>query len=166
MANICLQSWTERYRAFMPRRVLSGDSLGALERWAGDYLSDGTCTIWLARAEATCVGVIVLSRQQRGRLVVEQLFVLPQAQGTGIGTALMARAMESAGRSGTRLELWAAQDNHAARGWYGHLGGRACRVGGLVWNGYRLPMVLYRWNHLRPPDPPRLYNVDKQCLQG
>ena len=72
---------------------------------------------------------------------VEQLYVLPDRQGRGIGKALMATAMQTS----TELQLWTFQRNLAARAFYERLGFVAIEETDGAANEEREPDVLYRW---------------------
>lgn len=66
--------------------------------------------VWLAEDSDRIVGIAALKGQ-----VLEQLYVLPDAQRQGIGSALLQHAIEHAGET---LELWTFQRNTTARTFY------------------------------------------------
>jgi putative acetyltransferase len=72
---------------------------------------------------------------------VEHLYVLPAAQGRGMGSALLARAMAQE----AELSLWTFQRNGPARAFYERHGFRAVRETDGAENEEREPDVLYRW---------------------
>jgi putative acetyltransferase len=72
---------------------------------------------------------------------IDQLYVLPGAQGTGVGTALLGIAKSQA-RS---LSLWTFQRNDAARGFYEKRGFIVTKVTDGSENEEREPDVLYSW---------------------
>ncbi|HEY9039512.1 MAG TPA: GNAT family N-acetyltransferase [Roseovarius sp.] len=79
---------------------------------------------------------------------VHALYVHPRAQGRGMGRALL----EDAKRSQTRLELYVAEANEAARAFYSAHGfaeaGRGCGAG----NDERLPDIHMIWQQDRSTD--------------
>jgi GNAT superfamily N-acetyltransferase len=79
------------------------------------------CAIWLAYRGGALAGLIALDGRH-----VEQLYVEPDAQGTGVGSALLAEAkrLQPAG-----LSLFTFQRNARARAFYEARGFRAVRFG-------------------------------------
>src|SRR4051812_4562570 len=73
---------------------------------------------------------------------VEHLYVEPDRQGEGTGSALLAAA-KSAQPDG--LDLWAFQRNARARRFYERRGFRAVRFTDGATNQERTPDVLYHW---------------------
>jgi GNAT superfamily N-acetyltransferase len=70
--------------------------------------------VWLARAAGAPVGMLVLE----GGLLAD-LYVAPEAQGTGVGTALLAHAKR---RRPDGLQLWVFASNRPARAFYARHG--------------------------------------------
>jgi GNAT superfamily N-acetyltransferase len=145
LAAVCRQSWRDRYRRIVPGRVLSIDSLSALERWMRGLLAAPATWGRVAMVERVPVGVAVFRRRPGSRLELFQLFVHPERQRIGAGHALLCDGLDLAARRGMRLELWVVRDNIASRRWYEAHGGRAGRPGRLRWNGSTLPLRLYDW---------------------
>jgi ribosomal protein S18 acetylase RimI-like enzyme len=146
MAAVCRASWRERYRGMVPGRVLGSDGVGSLARWMQGVLAAKGTFARLAIVAGKPVGVAVYRRKGGGRLELFQLFVAPRFQGIGAGRALIAAGLAEAARCGMRLELWVARDNVAAQLWYARRGGRPTGLtGGIPWNGWRLPVRLWRW---------------------
>lgn len=79
------------------------------------------CELWLARRDGQLVGMLALD----GRLI-DQLFVAVEAQRTGVGTALVRKAME---RSPEGLVLFTFQKNLPARALYEKHGFTIVRFG-------------------------------------
>lgn len=71
---------------------------------------------------------------------VEQLYVLPDAQGFGVGSALLAQAMSGQ----DEVRLWTFEANNSARRFYEARGFAAERMTDGE-NEEREPDVLYRW---------------------
>jgi len=68
-----------------------------------------TCEVWGAVDDTAMVGMIAFREDW-----IDQLYVLPRAQGRGIGTALLGVAQSSF----ARLHLWTFQRNARARSFY------------------------------------------------
>jgi GNAT superfamily N-acetyltransferase len=67
------------------------------------------CTLWGTFDGDAMTGVIAFQDDW-----IEQLYVLPEAQGQGVGTALLDVAKHTSGR----LQLWTFQRNAQARRFY------------------------------------------------
>jgi GNAT superfamily N-acetyltransferase len=67
------------------------------------------CTLWGAFDDDRMTGLIAFRDEW-----IEQLYVLPEAQGRGVGTVLL----DVAKRASVRLQLWTFQRNAPARRFY------------------------------------------------
>jgi GNAT superfamily N-acetyltransferase len=92
--------------------------------------------VWLAGRGGRVEGLLCLRCD-----FVEQLFVGPDAQGTGAGSALLDRAKE---RSPSGLHLYTFQRNTRARGFYERRGFRLLRWG-ISPPPENEPDVFYAW---------------------
>ena len=72
---------------------------------------------------------------------LEQLYVLPQFQGQGVGARLLARAKEGQ----PAFQFWVFQRNLNARRFYEHHGARLVRLTDGSENEEREPDALYEW---------------------
>jgi GNAT superfamily N-acetyltransferase len=79
------------------------------DRWFYRERMFATCTLWGAFDGDVMTGVIAFHDDW-----IEQLYVLPEAQGRGVGTQLL----DSAKRASERLQLWTFQRNTRARRFY------------------------------------------------
>jgi GNAT superfamily N-acetyltransferase len=95
-----------------------------------------TCELWGAFAGDVLVGIIAFREGS-----VEQLYVLPQVQGRGIGTALLAKAQSAF----AQLCLWTFQRNREARRFYEARGFRLIEETDGARNEEREPDALYLW---------------------
>jgi putative acetyltransferase len=93
------------------------------------------CEVWGAFAP-DLVGIIALQPNW-----LDQLYVLPERQGDGIGTALLALAKKAY----AELTLWTFQRNASARRFYERNGFVALEETDGQRNEEREPDVLYRW---------------------
>jgi len=93
--------------------------------------------VWVAEVDGEIVGMAALTEDQ-----LDHLYVSPDAQGRGAGSALLEKAKEH--RPGG-FTFWVFQQNHDARRFYEN---RACRVVRLTdgrHNEERTPDALYEW---------------------
>ncbi|WP_407154443.1 GNAT family N-acetyltransferase [Bradyrhizobium sp. STM 3557] len=95
-----------------------------------------TCEVWGSFAADELTGMIAFRDGW-----IEQLYVLPRAQGHGSGTALL----EIAKRAFDRLQLWTFQRNSAARRFYGRRGFVLVEETDGARNEEREPDALYCW---------------------
>lgn len=98
------------------------------------------CETWLAQVEGTPVGILVLDGDD-----VDWLFVHPDAQGRGVGTALLRHAKSK--RPGG-LALWVFESNVSAQRFYERHGFVAVLRTDGAQNEEHQPDVRYVWgNH-------------------
>ncbi len=105
--------------------------------WRTNLLANGT--VLGAYGEDRLAGVIAY-----GEGWIHQLDVLPECQGKGIGSALMAHAM----RDMDEIRLWTFQRNAEARGFYERHGFSALEETDGSGNEEREPDILYLWQRL------------------
>jgi GNAT superfamily N-acetyltransferase len=93
--------------------------------------------VWVAEVDGRVVGVAALNGD-----MLDQLYILPGAQGQGIGSVLLdkAKTLRPSGFS-----LYAFQRNRRARGFYERRGFVAIAFGDGAGNEEGEPDVLYRW---------------------
>lgn len=106
------------------------------DRWFYRERVFSTCTAWGAFAGGVLVGIIAFREG-----CIDQLYVLPRAQGRGVGTCLL----EIAKSKGDDLSLWTFQRNVAARRFYERHGFVIVEETDGSENEEREPDVLYRW---------------------
>lgn len=94
------------------------------------------CQIWGAEEDGRLVGVIAFLEDW-----IDQLYVLPEAQGRGIGTKLL----EVAKSAYPSLSLWTFQRNAAARRFYEKHGFLVVDESDGAGNEEKEPDVLYKW---------------------
>ena len=103
-------------------------------------------TGWVARCQQQVVAMCSLqtriSTAQGGRVgLIEDVFVLPEFRGQGVGTLLLDRVGSWAQQAGYRsLELIAEEDNHPALAFYQK-------------RGWQTPPLAYRCIALHPDTP-------------
>lgn len=92
--------------------------------------------VWVAEVEGEIVGMLAVADG-----FLQQLYILPQSQGMGIGSILLEKAIEL---SPGGLDLWAFQQNERARGFYERRGFVAVEFTDGAHNEERTPDVRYR----------------------
>jgi GNAT superfamily N-acetyltransferase len=95
-----------------------------------------TCVLWGAFDASAMTGMIAFKDDW-----IEQLYVLPAAQGRGTGSALLEIAM----RAADRLRLWTFQRNTRARDFYEARGFEPIEHTDGTRNEENEPDVLYLW---------------------
>jgi putative acetyltransferase len=99
--------------------------------------------VWLAEEDGRPLGFLAIRRSRSdGWETLERLYVEPDAQNRGIGTALLdkAKALRPAG-----LHLWVFQKNEGARRFYERHGFRLVKLTDGAENMEREPDALYAW---------------------
>jgi ribosomal protein S18 acetylase RimI-like enzyme len=94
------------------------------------------CAVWGAFDGAMLAGIIAFREG-----FIDQLYVLPQAQGLGVGTALLAKAQSIF----TELRLWTFQRNLRARRFYEARGFALVEETDGARNEEKEPDALYLW---------------------
>jgi GNAT superfamily N-acetyltransferase len=102
--------------------------------WAGHLFE--TCEIWGAERDGKLLGVIAFQKDW-----IDQLYILPEAQGQGIGSILL----DIAKAAHPELRLWTFQRNAEARRFYEARGFAAIKETDGAGNEEKEPDVLYRW---------------------
>jgi GNAT superfamily N-acetyltransferase len=97
--------------------------------------------VWVAEEDGRVVGMAVLSDD-----MLEHIYVHPNAQGRGAGSALLHQAML---RRPAGFTLWVFQQNEQARRFYERRGLHAIRLTDGSGNEEKTPDALYEWW----PDP-------------
>ena len=107
------------------------------------------CDIWLATEEDKIVGLLAIADEQ-----IDQLYVEPECQGRGIGSALLdhAKALVPAG-----LWLFTHQANERARAFYERRGFRAVKLG-VSPPPESEPDVKYAWSSRENARDPRQHH--------
>ncbi len=126
------------HRASFDERLpwLAGLHTPAEDRWFYRERVFAECTVWGAFKADALVGIMAFRPDW-----IDQFYVLPQAQRTGVGSALLHIAKAQA----TSLSLWTFQRNTAARRFYEKHGFIATMETDGSENEEREPDVLYRW---------------------
>jgi len=94
------------------------------------------CTVWGAVSGPRLIGIIAFRAGW-----IDQLYVLPACQGSGVGTSLLDMPKSKQ----RRLRLWTFQRNARARAFYERRGFVAFEETDGTRNDEREPDVLYEW---------------------
>jgi GNAT superfamily N-acetyltransferase len=111
------------------------------DRWFFRERVYPACEVWGA-FEGTTMHAFIAFREDW----IEHLYVLPQSQGHGAGSALL----EVARSAFPHLYLWTFQRNVGARGFYASRGFVAVRETDGARNDEHEPDVLYEWRAASP----------------
>ena len=109
------------------------------DRWFYRERMFATCEIWGTFDSEVMTGLIAFREGW-----IDQLYVLPRAQGRGAGSTLL----EIAQRTFDRLQLWTFQRNEAARRFYEQRGFALVRETDGSANEEKEPDALYLWTSL------------------
>lgn len=151
IAAISVRAWAHAYADFLDARVLAQRTVsGQAERWRGWLAGDETRTV-VAGVNGQLVGYATVgpSRDADATSDVGQLaglYVDPPAQGAGLGTTLLADAVERLrGERFGVATLWVFEQNGLGRAFYERHGWSADPDGagreGADWHG---PALRYR----------------------
>jgi GNAT superfamily N-acetyltransferase len=99
--------------------------------------------VWLAEEDGSPLGFLAIRRSRRnGWEVLEKLYVDPEAQNRGVGTALLEKAKELRPDG---FVLWVFQKNIGARRFYERHGFRLVKLTDGAENMEHEPDALYGW---------------------
>jgi GNAT superfamily N-acetyltransferase len=96
------------------------------------------CDVWIAELDGRLAGFVALKRD-----LLEHLYVHPDLQREGVGTALLAKARELCPKG---FCLWVFQQNAQARRFYEWSGMRLVRPTDGATNEERMPDAEYSWS--------------------
>jgi GNAT superfamily N-acetyltransferase len=161
ISKVQVEAWRDAYVGILPDQSLIDMNPGkAAPRWMRIIvqMSDAR-QFCVAECEGKTVGfchggtqrrVLDPTRRRRpGAAEIYALYVDPNFQGFGIGSALMLRVAQHLGEAGfTSLALSMLSGNRIARRFYEHLGGVAGEESPSVVMGIPTSEVLYRWSDI------------------
>jgi GNAT superfamily N-acetyltransferase len=160
IADVQHASWQTAYLGVLPHEVLTAlDQAQGAAFWHRVLSRAGAHEgVLIALLEEEPVGFVsfgpIRERIPGYQAEFYALYVRPEAQGCGIGTALMARAArELVRRRCLAATVWVLEDNQLGRRFYEHLGGdlltgaKPLHYRGRSYEGVR--EVAYGWRDLR-----------------
>jgi GNAT superfamily N-acetyltransferase len=152
IARLHWLGWEQTYRGALPDALLDGTTLDMRRtQWAA-WLPDKQAGLTLAEIAGEAVGFVCAIRARDivahgAASEIQLLYVLRQAQGAGVGAALL-RA--GAGRANALwpgpMGLWVVTGNMRARRFYERMGGRAGPERREVLRGAAIDEVAYLWD--------------------
>ena len=151
VAIVHVRSWQAAYRGLLPDAVLDGLSAeGRAEMWRAQLSEASETGMWVAETADAAAGFVAAGPQhpptEEGTAEVYAIYVAPERYRTGVGTALLTRAVEELKKAGFRQAvLWALAGNEAADRFYRANGWQpdgATKVDEM--EGLQLPQVRYR----------------------
>jgi ribosomal protein S18 acetylase RimI-like enzyme len=160
IAGVQARSWRGAYLGMLPHEVLAGFGAAQGETFWRRILerSDGADSVLVAEFQREVVG-FVSSGPIRDRIPgyhgeFYALYVVPEAQGCGIGTSLIAHAARGLVRHRVlSAAVWVLEDNVLGRRFYERLGGHLLGIAKtLAYRGTNYPAVremAYGWPDLR-----------------
>ena len=122
IAGVQSRTWFVAYDGIVDRRVMEERAADRPQRWRG-HLADGTPT-WVAESGATVLGIMSAGPSRdpdapEGTGELWMLYVDPEAQGRGVGRALLGEAVGVWRQRGfAQATLWVFEANAKARGFY------------------------------------------------
>ena len=158
IAGLHLANWRAAYRGIVPDNPLDGITVESRRQYWEHVLAepDGTEFVYVAEdADGRLLGIasggpdVGGDPRYRGELYV--LHVRPDAQGQGVGRALMRAVVERLAANGiTTLLVWMLRENYPARRFYAALGGQFIREQPALFEGMLLMDAGYGWLDTTP----------------
>lgn len=130
MARVHVLSWQSAYQGLLPQELIDGLSIETRTRQWREWLEAPKAHLNLVAcdSEGQVLGFVSGGRL-RGDYAgfdceLAAIYLLPQAQGTGMGRALFGQMQDLLRARGyQRMLVWVLASNEAAKGFYRHLGG-------------------------------------------
>ncbi len=153
IARLHLANWRAAYRGIVPNDLLDAITVESRQQHWESVLAEpnGTEFVYVAEdADGQLLGIasggpeVHGDPQYHGELYV--LHVRSEAQGRGVGRALMRAVTERLAEDGiTTLLVWMLRENHAARRFYEVMGGQFVREQPAMFEGILLMDAGYGW---------------------
>jgi GNAT superfamily N-acetyltransferase len=152
VAAIHASSWRSAYRGLLSEHYLTHDVDADRSRvWQRRFAELGRedFNVFIAQEADRAVGfACVFMEEPAPTVLIDNLHVIPEKQGGGIGRQLMASVAEwvAAREPDARVYLWVFEKNLAARGFYRRLGAVETGVQEHETpDGLRLPAIRCEW---------------------
>jgi len=131
IARVHVESWQATYPGIVPQRVLENLSVERrMARWSSLLADPGEARIWIAELDGRVAGFAGTTRPADPALGIgvaelETIYLLPAAQGLGLGRLLLKRATDDLmARGFSAAILWVLTANDRARRFYEAAGWR------------------------------------------
>lgn len=124
IAEIHVETWRATYPGVMPQQLLDDLSVDDRERDWASRLARPEFDVFVAEQDDAVVGFVTVGRSWGvlGAGEVYAIYVVPAAQGTGAGRALMDAAVAALSERWDEAILWVATENPRARRFYERYG--------------------------------------------
>jgi ribosomal protein S18 acetylase RimI-like enzyme len=139
IARIHVESWRATYPGIVPQSILDGLSVARrTELWSRRLLDPGETRTWVGERDGRIVGFVGTALPTDPLLApgtgeVESIYLLPAAQGLGLGRLLMETATgDLVDRGYSSAILWVLTANEQARGFYEATGWQADGTGQML----------------------------------
>ncbi len=155
IARVEVEAWRDTYPTLIPSRYLvHGLDLGRRTRLWRRRLSQrrGETVIGAFDSSTDAAGYAAFGPSRSRALPFEgelyELYLLPEAQGRGLGRCLCAAAAEGLLKAGMSSMCVEVLEGNVSRFFYEALGGRLAARKRHPFAGKRLPTLVYAWNDL------------------
>jgi len=157
IASLHTASWRDAYRGILPPAYLVGPiTEERASFWRSRLSSPGADRryVLLAEAEATLVAFVcvLLDEEPLWGACLDNLHVLPELKGRGLGRQLFARSAYwvTSNEPGWPIHLWVFEANDGAKRFYDLLGGQVVEHRHKqAPGGAEIPSLRYVWRDLR-----------------
>ena len=156
IASVHTENWREAYRGILPDAYLDGPIANErLDLWRSRFASPGADRhfVLLAESGGDLAGFVcvLLDEDPQWGACLDNLHVLPEWRGRGIGRELLGRAARwvMSIEPGCGIHLWVLEANLGARRFYEALGAKLVEHRRKkVAEGITVPSVRYLWHDL------------------
>ncbi len=157
VAALHTESWRQAYRGILPDAYLDGPIVHErASLWQARFSSSNAHRhlVLLAESGETLAGFacVLLDEEPRWGACLDNLHVLPNWRGVGLGRQLFGRAAQwvLAMEPDWGMHLWVFEANSGARRLYNALGGKVVeRHPKRIMEGIEIPSLRYVWTDLR-----------------
>ena len=144
-ADDIAQVYLTSRKHFLPyARLVHSDE--QVRQWIAEALIP-TSDIWVARLDGRIVGMLAIRRDETAGWI-DQLYLLPEAVGQGMGSEFIQIAKTNLGPP---IRLYTFQANPGARRFYERHGFKAIAFSDGVQNEEKCPDILYEWGDKKNP---------------
>ncbi|MBF8296068.1 MAG: hypothetical protein HW389_2613 [Bacteroidetes bacterium] len=155
VAGLHAESWCDAYRGILPATYLQGPILDDRtsvwqQRLAASHPERQLVLLALQNDLLMGFACVLLDEEPQSGACLDNLHVLPDYKGQGLGRQLFAKAAEWVGtvEPAWPLHLWVFESNHGARRFYDSLGGAIIARQNKWIAGMEVPSLRYFWNDL------------------
>ncbi|PIQ23736.1 GNAT family N-acetyltransferase [bacterium (Candidatus Blackallbacteria) CG17_big_fil_post_rev_8_21_14_2_50_48_46] len=151
IAAVHVASWETTYRGILPDALLQMQSLEKrTQNWQDWLESQAMAWVWVAEKAGKIWGFVSggpeRSQEPEAQGEIYALYLLAEAQGLGIGKALLYKGFEELHKAGYQgILVWVARENLHASRFYALQGGQALRERELQIAGFQIAETGYLW---------------------